>query len=151
MTNTDDGNGFENPAEGFGLLPPDESLDTDELGDDIDDAGYSPLDWRPADLSWGFTQREARTHEPLSARLAREIPDESEEILGDGIGDTTDTDGEIIDDQVGSVRAGRLAWAFPESFDPAADYLANDIGIDGGAASAEEAAMHIIIDQDDLR
>ncbi|WP_104176035.1 DUF5709 domain-containing protein [Arthrobacter sp. Y81] len=149
MNSTDDGNSFENPADDYGLLPPDESLDTDELGDDIDETGYSPLDW-PADLSWGFTQREARSHEPLSARLAREIPDETEEILGDGIGDTTDTDGEVIDDQVGSVRAGRLAWASPESYDPATDYWANDIGIDGGGASAEEAAVHVVIDQDDL-
>lgn len=149
MTNTD-GNGFENPADDYGLLPPDESLDADELGDDINEAGYSPLDWRPAELSWGFTPREARSHEPLSARLAREIPDEAEEVLGDGIGDTTDTDGEVIDDQVGSVRAGRLAWASPESFDPAADYWANDIGIDGGGASAEEAAVHTVLDQDDL-
>jgi hypothetical protein len=151
MTNSEDGGGFENAGDDFGLLPPDESLDSDELGDDIDEAGYSPLDWRPADLSWGFTAREARSREPLSARLAREIPDETEEILGDGIGDTTDTDGEVIDDQVGSVRAGRLTWADPESFDPAADYWANDIGIDGGGASAEEAAVHIVVDQDDLR
>jgi Family of unknown function (DUF5709) len=151
MTNTDEGNGFEDSADDFGLLPPDESLDSDELGDEIEETGYSPLDWRPADLSWGFTPREARTREPLSARLAREIPDETEEILGDGIGDTTDTDGEVIDDQVGSVRAGRLTWAFPESFDAEAEYLANDIGIDGGGASAEEAAIHIVVDQDDLR
>lgn len=151
MTSTDDGNGFDNPVDDLGLLPPDESLDTDELGDDIDETGFSPLDWRPADLSWGFTPREARSREPLAARLAREIPDETEEILGDGIGDTTDTDGEVIDDQVGSVRAGRLTWASPESRDPAADYWANDIGIDGGGASAEEAAIHIVLDQDDLR
>ena len=150
MTSPYAGNGFDNPAEDLGLLPPDESLDTDELGDDIDELGYSPLDWRPADLSWGFTPREAGAQEPLSARLARELPEETEEVPGDGIGDTTDTDGEVIDDQVGSVRAGRLAWASPESLDPAAEYWANDIGIDGGAASAEEAAMHIVIDQDEL-
>jgi hypothetical protein len=151
MTNSDNGDGFENAGDDFGLLPPDESLDSDELGDEIDEAGYSPLDWRPADLSWGFTAREARSREPLSARLAREIPDGTEEILGDGIGDTSDTDGEILDDQVGSVRAGRLTWADPESFDTAADFWANDIGIDGGGASAEEAAVHIVLDQDDLR
>lgn len=151
MTNTADGTNSENLADDSGLLPPDESLDNDELGDDVDETGYSPLDWRPADLSWGFTPREARSREPLSAKLAREIPEETEEILGDGIGDTTDTDGEIIDDQVGSVRAGRLTWASPESFDPAADYWANDIGIDGGGASAEEAAIHIVVDEDELR
>lgn len=151
MQSTDDSNFFENSAESFGLLPPDESLDSDELGDDIEETGYSPLDRRPADLAWGFTEREARSHESLSDRLAREVPDETDEFIGDGIGDTTDTDGEIIDDQVGSIRAGRLAWAFPDSFDPASDYLANDFGIDGGAASAEEAAMHIVVDPDDLR
>lgn len=30
MTNTDDGNGFENPVDDYGLLPPDESLKNNE-------------------------------------------------------------------------------------------------------------------------
>lgn len=128
----------------YELLPPDEALDADELDDDSDETGYSPLDYRPADLTWGFTAREAHTHEPLAARLARELPDEPEEILGDGLGDASDTDGELIDDQVGSIRAGRLTWTEPDSRDPAADYWASDNGIDGGGASAEEAAIHIV-------
>jgi len=131
------------------LLPPDEALDPDELDDDSDETGYSPLDYRPADLSWGFTPREARTHEPLAARLARELPDEPEEIPGDGIGDAVDTDGELIDDQVGSIRAGRLTWSDPDSRDPHSDYWATDNGIDGGGASAEEAAIHVVV-QDEL-
>lgn len=151
MENTDDGDVVENAAENFGLLPSDESLDSDELGDDVDETGYSPLQWRPADLSWGFTASEAGSREPLSAKLARELPDETEDVLWDGIGDTTDTDGEVLDDQVGSVRAGRLTWASPETFDPATDYWADDNGIDGAGASAEEAAVHIVGDQDDLR
>ncbi|HWM16118.1 MAG TPA: DUF5709 domain-containing protein [Microbacterium sp.] len=145
MTSTD---GTDYSTDDVGLLPPDESLDADELGDDVDELAYSPLDHRPADLSWGFTPREARSHEPLAARLAREIPDEPVETFGDGLGDTVDTDGELIDDQVGSFRAGRLVWAEPDSRDPAADYWAKDIGIDGGASSAEEAAIHVI-EQDD--
>jgi hypothetical protein len=76
--------------------------------------------------------------------LARELPDEPEEFLGDGLGDASDTDGELIDDQVGSIRAGRLTWTDPDSRDPAADYWASDNGIDGGGASAEEAAIHIV-------
>lgn len=95
---TENGNDFAMPADDFELLPPDESLDIDELGDDVEETGYSPLDWRPADLSWGFTAREAGSHEPLATRLAREVPDETDELLGDGIGDATDTDGEVIDD-----------------------------------------------------
>ena len=60
-----------------------------------------------------------------------------------------DTDGELLDDQVGSVRAGRLVLADPTSLDPQADYWANDVGINGGAASAEEAAIHVVIDDDE--
>lgn len=151
MTSTDDGIEFDTPADELGLLPPEESLDSDELGDDVDEAGYSPLDFRSGNLSWGLTAREARTSEPLSARLARELPDETDEFFGDGIGDAVDTDGEIIDDQVGSLRAGRLVWAAPDSLDPAAGYWANDVGIDGGAASAEEAAIHVVLDEEELR
>lgn len=149
MASTEDGTDYDTPADVLGLLPPDESLDSDELGDDVDDVGYSPLDWRSANLSWGLTSREAHTSEPLSARFAREVPEDSDEIVGDGIGDTSDTDGEIVDDQVGSLRAGRLVFADPNSLDPAADYWATDIGIDGGAASAEEAAIHVVVEDDD--
>lgn len=79
----------------------------------------------------GFTPREARTHEPLAARLARELLDEPEEMPGDWNGDAIDTDGELIDDQVGSIRAGRLTWSEPDSRDPHSDYWATDNGING--------------------
>lgn len=134
------------------LLPPDESLDSDLLGDDASDdgPGYSPPERQPYELSWGFTAREARSREPLAARLARELPEHGpEEPMGDGIGDIIGTDGEILDDQVGSVRAGRLIWAEPSSSDPSSDFWASDIGIDNGAASAEEAAIHVVIDEGD--
>jgi hypothetical protein len=150
MTIADGGNDFEYSADEAGLLPLDESLDSDELGDEIDETGYSPLDWRPGNLSWGFTAREARTSEPFAARFAREIPDETAEIFGDDLGDAIDTDGDLTEHQVGSVRAGRLVWAAPDSIDPAAEYWANDLGIDAGGASAEEAAIHVIPEQDEL-
>ena len=67
---------------------------------------------------------------------------------GDGIGDTADSDGELIDDQVGDMRAGRLVAFDLDATDPGTDYRAHDVGIDGGAASAEEAAMHIVVDED---
>ncbi len=34
--------------------------------------------------------------------------------------------------------------------DPTTDYRAHDVGIDGGAASAEEAAMHVMDDEDTI-
>jgi Family of unknown function (DUF5709) len=51
--------------------------------------------------------------------------------------------------EVGGERAGRLVapdQGFGEDVD--ADLLASDVGIDGGAASAEEAAVHVIGDEE---
>lgn len=52
-------------------------------------------------------------------------------------------------DEVGRARAGRLVapdWGFGE--DTEAEMVAEDVGISGGAASAEEAAVHIIDDEE---
>jgi hypothetical protein len=137
-----DGGSGDNP------LLPEESLDDDELGTDLDE-GYSPVE-RPRGVSaWGTTAREAGSSEGLAGRLAREEPDESETVEGDGIGDTSDTDGEPIDDEVGDVRAGRLVIAEVEPTDASSDYEARDIGIDGAGASAEEAAVHVVRDDSD--
>lgn len=137
---SDDFPGVSDPA----LLPPEESLDDDELGDI--DAGYSPPD-RPLGITaWGITERELGTHEDLNHRLAREEP-EPVDVDTDGLGDTTDTDGELIDDQVGGRRAGRLT-AWPVELDSRSDFWADDVGIDDGAASTEEAAVHVIPDTD---
>ncbi|HVX43691.1 MAG TPA: DUF5709 domain-containing protein [Mycobacteriales bacterium] len=132
------------------LLETEESLDEDELGD-VNDTGYSPGE-RPAFISgWGTTPREASGHEDLSHRLAREVretgPDdvaETDEI--DGI--QYDANGEPIGDQVGDLRAGRLVFGDIDRFDSSSDFRARDIGIDGGAASAEEAAVHIVPDDE---
>ncbi|WP_432164285.1 DUF5709 domain-containing protein [Streptomyces tendae] len=130
-----------------GLLRASEELDEDEIGDYLD-TGYSPLERPLAVNDWGITERESHGHEALSKRLAREVKDTGPgDDEGDGIGDSTDTDGEIIDDQVGSLRAGRLlSWdtnVTDISYD-GDDYWARDVGIDGGAASAEESAVHIV-------
>jgi hypothetical protein len=67
----------------------------------------------------------------------------------DGLGDDPDSDGEPVDPEAGEERAGRLLA--PDQ-DPELgtddDVLAEDVGIDGGAASAEEAAVHRIDDPD---
>ena len=67
----------------------------------------------------------------------------------DGLGDTSDTDGELVDDEVGGERSGRLVAPDEGAHeDEEKDLVATDVGIDGGAASAEEAAMHVV-DEDD--
>jgi hypothetical protein len=125
-------------------------------GDTLDDRGVAdPLDegWSPPDRpwvgdGWGVTAREERSRESIAARLAREVPDGSLDD-GDGLGDASDTDGELLDDEVGDLRAGRLvAREAGGSRDGASgadeELWAIDAGVDGGAASAEEAAVHVV-------
>lgn len=133
----DDSDGLDGVDTDSGLLEPDESLD-DTGVEDVLDEGYSPPERPWAVNGWGLTAREAAGHESLDARLARERP---EFTFGDGddIGDSSDTDGEPYDDEVGSARSGRLA-----ELD---ELYAVDVGVDGGAASAEEAAIHEISDE----
>jgi hypothetical protein len=131
------------------LLEPEESLDSEQTGIDLDE-GYSPPE-SPRELgAWGLTELEASTHESLSRRLAREVPEVTDWWDGDGIGDSADSDGEPIDDQVGGTRAGRLVAFGIDPSDDTTDYRAYDVGIDGGGASAEEAAMHVIGDEDTM-
>lgn len=127
-----------------GLLEPDESLDDRGVADVLDE-GYSPPDRPVAVFDWGVTAREAAGHEPLAGRLAREVPDITAAGDGDGIGDSSDTDGELYDDEVGVDRAGRLIEGADEDT-PYAYLYARDVGVDGAAASAEEAALHIVRD-----
>jgi hypothetical protein len=132
--------GFDNDS---GLLEPDESLDDARI-EDVLDEGYSPPERPYAVNDWGFTASEASGHESLEGRLAREIP-EDDKRGGDDLGDSSDTDGELYDDEVGTERAGRLI----ETGGDDEDFFAVDVGVDGGAASAEEAAVHLVPDESD--
>jgi Family of unknown function (DUF5709) len=116
---------------------------------DLLDEGISPPERPWAVEDWGLTAREAAGHEDLEHRLARELPDVGVGDEGDGVGDTSDTDGEAWDDQAGERRAGRLV-APDEGWvrDDEPDALAADVGIDGAGASAEEAAVHVVSDED---
>ena len=92
---------------------------------DVDalDAGYSPPD-RPYALDDDeVTVAGQRDGETLDERLAREVPEDV----------PVDVD-----------RAGRLADPEQLGLMERGDALGRDVGIDGGAASAEEAAMHIV-------
>jgi hypothetical protein len=124
-----------------GVLDYEDTLDG-TAGDPLDE-GYSPPE-RPLGLEHtGVTVAERIRGESLQERLAEEEPDLALPD-GDGIGDATDTDGELLDDQVGRQRAGRL-MSEDQGTGPAVHELtAHDLGLDGGAASAEEAAMHIV-------
>jgi hypothetical protein len=118
--------------------------------DDVLDEGYSPPE-RPRELDeFGTTAEEEEEGESLSGRLAREEADVTDDDEGDSLGDDSDTDGELIDDEVGDRRAGRLV-SFDEDaeFDTDEELYASDVGIDGAASSAEEAAVHVVDDSDE--
>ncbi|MFI7498258.1 DUF5709 domain-containing protein [Streptomyces sp. NPDC049687] len=112
--------------------------------DDTLDEGYSPPEKPLGVTKHGTTAAEQHDGETLDQRLAQEVPDVSEPA-GDGIGDLPDGAGEPLDPEVGDARAGRLVapdeGAHP---DTTKEEVAEDKGIDGGAAGAEEAAVHII-------
>ncbi|KAF5993721.1 DUF5709 domain-containing protein [Streptomyces sp. WAC00263] len=128
-----------------GILDPEDTL-TDR-GSDPYEEGWSPPERPIAVEHQGTTAREQREGE----RLAEERTDPALEEPGadDGVGDLAGGEGEPLDDEVGADRAGRLMAPDEGAHEDAEkDLLARDVGIDGGA-SAEEAAIHRIADEDD--
>ncbi|MFF6803242.1 DUF5709 domain-containing protein [Streptomyces sp. NPDC012616] len=112
--------------------------------DDALDEGYSPPEKPLGVTRYGTTAAEQHDGESLDQRLAQEVPDVSVPA-GDGVGDLPDGEGEPVDPEAGDRRAGRLV-APDEGAHPDAvkEEIAEDVGIDGGAAAAEEAAVHIV-------
>jgi len=120
-----------------------DSLPDPDVDDELD-RGYSPPERWSAGQGYGNTPYEEATGESLDQRLAQEDPE------ADPYAETADEDDEELeDDQVGDRRAGRLVD--PDqglAEDTEADLVADDVGIDGAASSAEEAAVHIVDDED---
>ncbi|MFJ8811320.1 DUF5709 domain-containing protein [Streptomyces sp. NPDC102490] len=118
--------------------------------DDTLDEGYSPPEKPLGVTKHGTTAAEQREGESLDDRLAEEVPDVSAPD-GDGVGDAPDGEGEPVDPEAGTDRAGRLV-APDEGVrtDTTKESVAEDVGIDGGAAGAEEAAVHVVEDETEL-
>ncbi|BBX09908.1 DUF5709 domain-containing protein [Mycolicibacterium aichiense] len=128
-------------------LQPEDTL-VDRGVDDILDEGISPPE-RPI----ARTNLDHPGPETLDELLAEEEPDpvsRLNNVLDELNGSAADDSDYPEDDEVGRVRSGRLVApdaGFGE--DDESELVAEDVGIDGGAASAEEAAMHVIDDEDD--
>src|SRR5580692_7259349 len=146
-----------------GVLDPSDTLDGEPDGDPLD-AGYLPTDRWSAGMRFGSTEAEERAGESLDQLLAEEEPDialdpaeeREDEAAGEGGEDEDagdeDVDGLLLDDGP-DPRAGRL-YAEDEGAHPdeEEDLVARDVGISGGAATAEEAAMHVVEEDDyDIR
>jgi hypothetical protein len=122
-------------------LDPENVIDEPDL-DDMLDTGYSPPEKPLGVTKYGTTGEEQREGESLDQRLAQEVPEE-DPLQADQAGDGPEDNGPEEDD-AGGERAGRVAVADEES-GPVRNnrVLGRDVGIDGGASSAEEAAVHI--------
>ncbi|MFC9954741.1 DUF5709 domain-containing protein [Streptomyces prasinus] len=112
--------------------------------DDLLDEGYSPPEKPLGVTRTGTTAAEQYEGESLDERLRQEVPD-VEVPAGDGVGDLPGGEGEPRDPEAGTDRAGRLVAPDEGTrTDTTAELVADDRGIDGGAAGAEEAAVHVV-------
>ncbi|MCB5164501.1 DUF5709 domain-containing protein [Streptomyces bambusae] len=127
------------------------------------DTGYAPPSRPRAVARHGTTAGEQYAGETLDQRLAQEEPEPaggdayrgSEAVPGEdlpaadghgGDGREEDMSGDPHGDAstAGRERSGRMTSAGEGPPDRHIAVLARDAGVDGGAASAEEAAVHVI-------
>jgi hypothetical protein len=128
-------------------------------GDDPLDRGVvTPERWSAA-MRFGSTGAEQAAGESVDELIAEEEPDlgfGDDDARGDIGWDENATDQDIDRLRRGDgpdPRTGRLAFEDDGDYDAAGypsddDLVARDAGIDGGGATAEEAAMHEIADDD---
>ncbi|MEW2399939.1 DUF5709 domain-containing protein [Streptomyces sp. NPDC046862] len=114
--------------------------------DEMLDEGYSPPEKPLGVTKTGTTAAEQHEGESLDERLRQEVPD-VEAPIGDGTGDLPGGEGEPRDPEAGTDRSGRLVAPDEGTrTDTTKELVADDQGIDGGAAGAEEAAVHVVPD-----
>lgn len=118
--------------------------------DDVLDEGYSPPEKPLGAEKKGVTAAEQREGETLDERLAQEVPDVGAGDEDEDAQDDEDEDGdEWLDGEVGGVRSGRLVAPDEGAHEDTEQQLtATDVGIDAGAAGAEEAAVHVVPDEE---
>lgn len=124
-------------SEQLDQLQPDDSLINRGVKDVLDEGYIAPDNWSPGQ-GFGNTPAEMRQGETIEMRMKQEEPERAPSQAN------WNPNGE--DRQVGAERAGRLMSVQGSGRE---DTLGVDVGISGGAASAEEAAMHIISDDED--
>lgn len=140
---TSDGDQISGYSDDYSVDDEDQLAGEDTLDSDLDDEldrGYSPPERYSAGQGYGNTAWEEEHRETIDQRIVQEEPDADPYA--------EDTEDDFVDDgEVGGTRAGRLVDPDRGSGeDVESDLVGEDVGIDGAAASAEEAAVHIIED-----
>jgi hypothetical protein len=119
-------------------------------GDDPLDTGIAPPDRWSAGEGFGTTAAEEEAGESLDQLLAEEEPDLDPYADEDEEEEEEEDDDDDLTGDEPDPRSGRLVaedeGAHP---DEEPDLFAHDVGIDGGAAGAEEAAVHVLADDED--
>jgi hypothetical protein len=129
------------------------------------DRGVVTPDRWSAGIRFGTTAAELQAGESLDQHLAEEEPDvafdlddEQPEDIGADENATEEDIGRLLRAQGPDPRAGRLVAEDEEAYEgneaylvARDDLLARDEGFDGGGAAAEEAAVHVVDDDTDLR
>jgi hypothetical protein len=130
---------YEGGVEDAEDLDPAENLTGDgslESLDEPEETRYDPPDHRPSATRYGTTAAEQAAGESLDQRLAQEEPEFDGDLL--------------VEASSLAPRAGRLVAPDEGAHDAEEeDMIAQDVGRAGYAASAEEAAMHVV-DEDQL-
>jgi hypothetical protein len=137
-------------VEDEGVLDASDTLDDDAVEDPLD-AGVVPADRWSRASRFGTTAAEQRAGESLDQLLAEEEPDidpyadagedDEDELIRRGY-DSEPRSGRLVDRNPNDDADGS------DRVDTEPDSVAWDAGIDGGGASAEEAAMHVVEDPD---
>jgi hypothetical protein len=145
--------------EDYEVLDSTDTLDGPPGDDPLDRGVATPERWS-AGVRFGTTAGEQSGGESLDQLLAEEEPDVAfdadDEEPSDAAEDEDladeDIDGLLLDDGP-DPRAGRLVAEDEGAHaDTEEDLVATDAGIDGGGATAEEAAVHVVEEDDyDIR
>ena len=149
--------------EDYEVLDSGDTLDGPPGDDPLDRGVATPERWSAGER-FGTTVEEQQEGESLDQLLAEEEPDtaldddddddDERPLAGTGDEDVAeeDVDGLLLDDGP-DPRAGRLVAEDEGAHaDTEEDLVASDVGIDGGGASAEEAAVHVVEEDDyDIR
>ncbi|GEM_PF-120627 len=126
--------------------------------EDALDEGYSPADRAHGSQAWGTTAWEQSQDETIEQRIKQEVPDPDsaygapdnesgldrldEDRVGGDDPDAIDTADDFLGDA--ARRSGRLVAPDEGAHsDEEKDLVGTDVGFSGGAASAEEAAVHV--------
>jgi Family of unknown function (DUF5709) len=135
--------------EDYQVLDASDTLDGAPGDDPLDRGVATPERWSAA-MRFGATAQEQEEGESLDQLLAEEEPDigtDPDDDRPDRDWDENATDQDMVrlaSDEGADPRAGRLVSEDDDWTVEDPDLTAHDSGVDGGGATAEEAAVHVI-------